>query len=137
MGEMQTDPNFGNYLVRLNHTQDQLILLDFGAIKQFDDKLLSIAKNLLIAGFYQDAVRMKHAMTGYAFFDELTGKPKDDMAQVFLLACEPFARADLLTYTDLLAQGKYLWARSDLYGRVMSRAKEGMTSLEFALPPKR
>ncbi|MGD4318065.1 AarF/UbiB family protein, partial [Xanthomonas citri pv. citri] len=42
-GDMQTDPNFGNYLIRLAqkpNTQqpdtqlDQLVLLDFGAIRQ-------------------------------------------------------------------------------------------------------
>lgn len=136
-GEMQTDPNFGNYLVRLDESgQDKLVLLDFGAIKQFDDKLLSIAKNLLTAGFYQDKTMMKNAMTGYEFFDKLTGKPKDDMAQVFLLACEPFAGHEYLADKSHLDNDRYVWTNSDLYARVMSQAKDGMTSLEFALPPK-
>lgn len=136
-GEMQTDPNFGNYLVRLdeNTQQDKLVLLDFGAIKQFDDKLLTIAKNLLIAGFHQNKTMMKEAMTGYPFFDKLSGKPRDDMASVFLLACEPFASP---THLDgqYLDDGKYIWAKSDLYNRVMTSAKTGMQSLEFSLPPK-
>ena len=41
-GEMQTDPNFGNYLVRLGNgqdIQDKIVLLDFGAIRQFDEHL--------------------------------------------------------------------------------------------------
>src|SRR5690606_21380415 len=45
-GEMQTDPNFGNYLVRVatdEHEIDKLVLLDFGAIRQFDNNLLTIA----------------------------------------------------------------------------------------------
>lgn len=136
-GEMQTDPNFGNYLVRINDNSDQLVLLDFGAIKAFDDKLLTIAKNLLRAGYHQDKAMMKAAMTGYAFFDELTGKPKDDMADVFLMACEPFAHPDRLTdkrYLDV--DGCYLWAHSDLYNRVMMTAKRAMTSTKFSLPPK-
>ena len=44
-GEMQTDPNFGNYLVRISDNEneiDKLVLLDFGAIRQFDDGLLTI-----------------------------------------------------------------------------------------------
>ena len=32
--------------------------------------------------------------------------------------------------------GRYIWAGSDLYARVMNKAKEGMQSLEFTLPPK-
>ncbi len=137
-GEMQTDPNFGNYLVRLGDgdTPDKLVLLDFGAIKQFDDKLLGIAKNLLTAGFYQDKTMMKNAMTGYEFFDKLNSKPKDDMADVFLLACEPFANPQCLTDKSRLDNHCYIWANSDLYARVMSKAKNGMTSLEFTLPPK-
>lgn len=136
-GEMQTDPNFGNYLVRLGEdgAPDKLVLLDFGAIKQFDDKLLAIAKNLLLAGHHQDKAMMKAAMTGYEFFDKLNGKPKDDVADVFLLACEPFANPDRLS-DDKLDNGRYIWAKSNLYQRVMDNAKDGMTSLEFSLPPK-
>lgn len=135
-GEMQTDPNFGNYLVRIDDDGDKLILLDFGAIKQFDQHLLGIARNLIKAGHHQDREQMKLAMTGYDFFDKLSGKPKDDMASVFLLACEPFAKPDCIDAQRLDAQGRYLWAGSDLYNRVMLRAKDGMTSLEFSLPPK-
>ncbi|UYZ67448.1 AarF/ABC1/UbiB kinase family protein [Moraxella bovis] len=136
-GEMQTDPNFGNYLVRLDDVteQDKLILLDFGAIKQFDDKLLTIAKNLLIAGHYQDKTMMKNAMTGYDFFDKLTGKPQDNVADVLMMACEPFADSDTAD-SEYLDDDKYIWAKSDLYQRVMTTAKSGMQSLEFSLPPK-
>ncbi len=136
-GEMQTDPNFGNYLVRLDEDghQDKLVLLDFGAIKQFDDKLLTIAKNLLIAGHYQDLNMMQNAMTGYAFFDTLTGKPKEDVAKVLLMACEPFAQSEKV-HEEYLDDGRYKWAKSNLYNRVMMSAKSGVQSLEFSLPPK-
>ena len=138
-GEMQTDPNFGNYLVRLNDLDqnDKLVLLDFGAIKTFDDKLLTIAKNLLVAGFCQDKDMMKRAMTGYPFFDTLADKAKEDMATVFLLACEPFADPQRLLNQQIFdAHGRYIWAQSDLYNRVMNTAKKAMISFEFNLPPK-
>ena len=135
-GEMQTDPNFGNYLVRSENDVDRLVLLDFGAVKRFDNHLLTIAKNLLTAGYHQDSQMMKSAMTGYDFFDKLTGKPKDDMAKVFLMACEPFAKAEHVNDSYLDDNNRYLWAGSQLYNRVMASAKDGMTSLEFSLPPK-
>lgn len=140
-GEMQTDPNFGNYLVRYEDGIDKLILLDFGAIKQFDSHLLNIARGLIIAGHQQDKNLMMAAMTGYEFFDKLAGQPKSDMAEVFLMACEPFARADklIIASSDMLhldGEGLYIWANSNLYTRVMSAAKNGMQSLEFSLPPK-
>lgn len=141
-GEMQTDPNFGNYLVHYEDGIDKLILLDFGAIKQFDDHLLSIAYGLISAGYHQDKQQMMAAMTGYAFFDQLNGKPKSDIAEVFLMACEPFAHAQALKTrhgghsSHLDEQGLYIWSGSDLYARVMNAAKNGMQSREFSLPPK-
>lgn len=141
-GEMQTDPNFGNYLVRYEDGIDKLVLLDFGAIKQFDDHLLSIARGLISAGYYQDKQQMMAAMTGYDFFDQLNGKPKSDMAEVFLMACEPFAHAQALKTRHgghsphLDERGLYIWSGSDLYARVMNTAKNGMQSREFSLPPK-
>ena len=142
MRELQTDPNFGNYLVRYEDGIDKLILLDFGAIKQFDDHLLSIAYGLISAGYHQDKQQMMAAMTGYAFFDQLNGKPKSDIAEVFLMACEPFAHAQALKTrhgghsSHLDEQGLYIWSGSDLYARVMNAAKNGMQSREFSLPPK-
>ncbi|VEG13607.1 ABC1 kinase family protein [Moraxella cuniculi] len=141
-GEMQTDPNFGNYLVRHEDGIDKLILLDFGAIKQFDQHLLSIAKGLMAAGYHQDKSQMMTAMTGYDFFDKLTGKPKSDMAEVFLMACEPFANTEKLITAHagncphLDDEQRYIWVGSNLYARVMNTARQGMQSLEFSLPPK-
>ncbi|MFA9485932.1 MULTISPECIES: ABC1 kinase family protein [unclassified Moraxella] len=136
-GEMQTDPNFGNYLVKIDDDgADKLVLLDFGAVKQFDEHLLHLAKNLMTAGYHQNKDMMMNAMQGYDFFDKLKDKPKEDMAKVFLLACEPFSDAKHLSAQFLDNKGCYLWANSQLYHRVMSCAKDGMTSLEFSLPPK-
>ena len=52
-GEMQTDPNFGNYLVRLgngNDILDKIVLLDFGAIRQFDEHLLVLLASSFMLG---------------------------------------------------------------------------------------
>ena len=93
-GEMQTDPNFGNYLVRLGdgeNIQDKIVLLDFGAIRQFDQHLLNVARNLIQAGYHHDSDMMVKAMTGYEFFDSIPPSIKPDMAKVFLLATEAFS----------------------------------------------
>ncbi len=93
-GEMQTDPNFGNYLVRVSENEgdiDKLVLLDFGAIRQFDNNLLTIAHGLLKAGYRHDHQAMMLAMTGYDFFDSMSNKVRSDMASLFLLATEPFS----------------------------------------------
>ena len=51
------------------------------------------------------------------------------------MACEPFAKAQYINAKHL-DDGRYIWANSNLYNKVMSKAKSGMQSLEFALPPK-
>lgn len=144
-GEMQTDPNFGNYLIRTREDgQDKLVLLDFGAIKAFDSKLLTIAKALLTAGHHHDHAMMVAAMNqgagDYEFFSQMSEQVKSDMADVFLIATEPFAKADRLRTTGkdahLSANGRYHWANSDLYNRTLSHARRCMQSKEFVLPPK-
>lgn len=141
-GEMQTDPNFGNYLVRLGNGQDlpdQIVLLDFGAIRQFDAHLLHVARQLIIAGFYHDKPNMIAAMTGYAFFDQIPATVKPDMADVFLLATEAFSTPQ--HNPDMPAglideQHRYNWKQSQLHSRVMQQAARSMASRYFAVPPK-
>ena len=141
-GEMQTDPNFGNYLVRLGNGEDQLdqiILLDFGAIRQFDSHLLGVARNLIQAGYYHDPDMMVKAMTGYEFFDSIPPSIKPDMAKVFLLATEAFSSP--MNNPDLPQgvmdeQFRYDWKKSQLHSRVMQQASRSMASRYFSVPPK-
>lgn len=144
-GEMQTDPNFGNYLVRLTEDTvdssqiDKLVLLDFGAIRQFDYNLLTIARALLRAGYYHDHAAMMAAMKGYEFFDTMSQQVKSNVASLFLLATEPFSdptlNPDIPKYC-LDPQSRYIWAKSKLHSRISANAKRAMQSFEFNLPPK-
>ncbi len=141
-GEMQTDPNFGNYLVRIaddEHSQDKLVLLDFGAIRQFDYHLLTIAQGLLRAGYHHNHEAMELAMTGYDFFDSMSEKVSSDIAALFLLATEPFSNPE--TNPDIPAdcldsEQNYIWANSKLHSRISINAQRAMQSFEFNLPPK-
>ena len=141
-GEMQTDPNFGNYLVRLGdgeNIQDKIVLLDFGAIRQFDAQLLKVARNLIKAGYDHNAETMVNAMTGYEFFDGMPLSIKPDMAKVFLLATEAFSSKE---NNPDLPEGvmddlqRYDWKKSQLHSRVMQRASKSMASRYFSVPPK-
>lgn len=143
-GEIQTDPNFGNYLLRLHDNRpDQLVLLDFGAIKTFDKELIIIAQQLFIAGYHQDKTEMVNAMraSNYPFFTKMSDTVINDLADVFLIATEGFAKPSILSnlnpdssYLDKC--GNYDWANSNLYTRTSAHAKRCMQSLEFAMPPK-
>ena len=141
-GEMQTDPNFGNYLVRISVNTDEidkLVLLDFGAIRQFDDTLLTIAHNLLRAGYHHDHQAMMTSMTGYEFFDTMSDKVRSDIAALFLLATEPFSHPDSnpnIPADCLDSQKRYIWANSKLHSRISASATKAVQSFEFNLPPK-
>lgn len=144
-GEMQTDPNFGNYLVRLAESNtdnmDKLVLLDFGAIRQFDEDLLSLARSLLKAGFKHDKIDMYDAMTdsNYEFFTYLNKKNRRNMAELFVLATEPFSNSKTNNHIDsdcLDDEGGYIWAKSELHSRIMQRSKSAMQTIDFIIPPK-
>ena len=141
-GEMQTDPNFGNYLVRLGDGvkhNDKIVLLDFGAIRQFDNNLLNVARNLIIAGYEHDSEKMVKAMTGYEFFDAMPLSIKPDMAKVFLLATEAFSSKQNnpdLPEGVMDDENRYDWKKSQLHSRVMQRASKSMASRYFSVPPK-
>ncbi|MGA6102234.1 ABC1 kinase family protein [Psychrobacter pocilloporae] len=141
-GEMQTDPNFGNYLVRVSDNGDdidKLVLLDFGAIRQFDSNLLTIARGLLRAGYHHNHQAMTLAMTGYDFFDSMSDKVRSDIASLFLLATEPFSdpeKNDDIPTDCLDEQNRYIWANSKLHSRLSTKATRAMQSFEFNLPPK-
>lgn len=141
-GEMQTDPNFGNYLIRLADSSehiDQIVLLDFGAIRQFDAHLLKIARQLVQAGHSQNHQQMMSAMTGYDYFDTLPYQAKYDMARVFLMASESFTHTGhshpipAQTFTE---QQLYDWKNSQLHSRILQFSKEAVKSTEFTVPPK-
>ena len=141
-GEMQTDPNFGNYLVRVSENTDdidKLVLPDFGAIRQFDSNLLTIARGLLRAGYHHNHQAMTLAMTGYDFFDSMSDKVRSDIASLFLLATEPFSdpeKNDDIPTDCLDEQNRYIWANSKLHSRLSTKATRAMQSFEFNLPPK-
>ncbi|ENX41294.1 MULTISPECIES: ABC1 kinase family protein [unclassified Acinetobacter] len=141
-GEMQTDPNFGNYLVRLgdgNDVKDKIVLLDFGAIRQFDNNLLTVARNLIHAGYDHDKNAMVKAMTGYEFFDGMPESVKPGMADVFLIATEAFSCPSNnpdMPVGIMDDQDRYDWKKSQLHSRVMQQAGQSMASRYFSVPPK-
>lgn len=140
-GEVQTDPNFGNYLVLLgeNGEADRLVLLDFGAVREFPEKTLRIAREMTRASFYVDKPRIKAAMREFTFMSVLPEESVDRLADVFFLAFEPFAEDFSRTEPPagvVDEQGNYAWAKSELHLRAIAGAAKSATSRSFSVPPK-
>ena len=82
---------------------------------------------------------MKVAMTGYDFFDTMSEKVTADIADLFLLATEPFSNPDTnpdIPLNCLDVNKRYIWANSKLHSRISVKAQRAMQSFEFNLPPK-
>ena len=69
-GQMQTDPNFANYLYDPN--EQRIILLDFGAARRIDPGVAQNYKALLKAGLNGDVSAMEKTAQKLGFVDEDT-----------------------------------------------------------------
>ena len=138
-GEMQTDPNFGNYLVRLGNGDDipdKIILLDFGAVRDFPEDLLQLARKLTKASVLRNKPAMLDAMQGFGFFDNMPLEVKEGIADLFFLAVEPFSDLSDAPPEMVTADGRYIWAKSNLHTRVLKQATKSAANREFSVPPK-
>jgi predicted unusual protein kinase regulating ubiquinone biosynthesis (AarF/ABC1/UbiB family) len=90
--QMQTDPNFANY--RYNPSSKQLILLDFGATREFPPEMAPAYRQLMQAGLAGDRAATRRAMIEIGFFDEKTlQRHQDAVINIFELSLEPLLQA--------------------------------------------
>ena len=138
-GEIQTDPNFGNYLVRLGEQEgepDRIVLLDFGAVRDFPDDLLALARKLTHAAFHRDHDAMLRAMSGFTFFDNMPDSVKNSLTGLFFLAIEPFSDLADAPAEAVTPERTYDWAKGKLHARVGSLAAKSAATRHFSVPPK-
>lgn len=138
---MQTDPNFGNYLLRVNPGQDhdQIVLLDFGAIREFDDQVLGPGREMIRGAWHHDTDRIIAATTALDFLSNgVPRKQLEEFAELCFEAVEVLQDPDRFPppASVLNARGEYLWGKSDLPKRVMARAGRSALSRYFDVPPK-
>jgi len=139
-GEIQTDPNFGNYRIRRGNGKqaDQLVLLDFGAMKKFPPGFLNPFRSMISAAhherrdeFLKSAIALEFMRADYP--EEVL----QNFADVAMGIIEPLA-ANYHNVPDfaLNPKGEYRWAESKLPRRVAKKASQASLSKYFALPPK-
>ncbi len=147
-GEMQTDPNFGNYFIRLGHTAahsdehpaDKIVLIDFGAVRRFPTHILEPGKELVRGAYHHDLQRIKKAMLHLGFVPQ--GTPDSvfsSFAELCFLAIEPFvspSEAWPASKYYNAATGAYHWGDSNLASRAVAQAAKSAVSRFFSIPPK-
>ena len=141
-GFLQTDPNFGNYLLRLDDRRkkfasDELVLLDFGSVLDCSEDFLFHLRHVIDAGQQQDVPRLVDGLIGLGCLRE---DAPEEGRQMFADFCqhllEPLRAPQHLPAQYLNEDGQYCWGKSRLMRRAGKQAAVSATSRHFT-PPSR
>ncbi|MCS6837486.1 MAG: AarF/ABC1/UbiB kinase family protein [Bdellovibrionaceae bacterium] len=144
-GVVQTDPHLGNYAIRLKSPhhkqshQDQIILYDFGAVRQYPQDFLSPYYQMIWASLHNDSPALRKAATQLKFIDPHDPEELVHLFESFCLqTVEPFLDPkDPRVKEDpaMLPSGSYQWAHSTLPQRLTHIGWNMIRRFEFRAPP--
>lgn len=125
-GIVQTDPHLGNYRIRISPTgEDQLILLDFGAVRKYPTDFLQPYHRMVSASYFNDAEALKSSALELRF---ITENDSPDLRRLFddfcFMTVEPFLN------------GVYDWGASDLPQRLTKKVFQMIQKFELRPPPR-
>lgn len=141
-GLLQTDPNFGNYLLELDDRRksvanDKLVLLDFGAAMILPETTLYYLQQVIVAGQEQN---IKPLISGLLGLGWLKADASEQACQTFATFCiellEPLRKPEQLPAEYLNKDGEYCWAKSKLMQRASKQGAANASSRHFT-PPAR
>jgi len=140
-GELQTDPNFGNYRIQFDSSgagSDRIVLLDFGAVMEYDRKFLQIVKSMILAAYQDSYEQIRQGAIDLEMMQEhYPEQVHEDFAALCRLLLEPFVhKHENIPAHALNAEGEYCWANSQLPKRAAKHAASSAMSKYFAIPPK-
>jgi predicted unusual protein kinase regulating ubiquinone biosynthesis (AarF/ABC1/UbiB family) len=137
-GEMQTDPNPGNYLVDVGDDgeMDRIVMLDFGAVRPLSLSLRETMHKLLKAVCDSDDELVVEGVCELGF---VAGDASSEVKQGFVKLCYAIMEPMLVNQGGvdpryLNSNGEYRWAESRLMKRVASKAAGSATSRHFSVP---
>lgn len=143
-GEIQTDPNFGNYRIRIagesgaEGEHDQIVLLDFGAVQAYSPEFLDPVIQMIRASYEGD---LNGVVDGGIRLNFMSRDWPDEVLDKFGSVCmsvlEPLS-PNQSEWPDhaVNENGEYRWKQSDLPSRVARQAARSAISRYFKVPPK-
>jgi predicted unusual protein kinase regulating ubiquinone biosynthesis (AarF/ABC1/UbiB family) len=139
--ELQTDPNFGNYRVRLaseSDEHDQLVLLDFGAVRAFPEHIMKPVELMIRGAYFRDKKKVLDGAVAVNFMQpHFPPKVLNAFTEIIYDLMEPVAsEANPPPAFALNQYGDYCWVESDLPARVARKATISAISKHFNMPPK-
>lgn len=134
---VQTDPHFGNYKVRLDDQgRDRLVLLDFGATREYSAKFVRDYALIVRGALMQDAPTVGLGATAIGLIDaRFPPAALQSFADMCARIVEPFEPERAPPHL-LNAAGAYCFGRSDLPMRASQMAAKNALSLSFQVPPR-
>lgn len=138
-GIVQTDPHLGNYKVRLNpEGKDQLVLLDFGAVRDYPQEFLQPYYRMIKSLERNDLEGLRQAAMDLKFLYEADApKLKQSFEDFCLMTMEPFLDPkDIRANKNFMADsGNYDFKNSDLPQRATKKGFEIMQNFKLRAPP--
>ena len=133
LGIMQTDPNFGNYLISAEG--DRLTLLDFGSVVVLDEPLRRALCDTIVAGCQGEEQALFDALERLGCLPADAGSHARDTFRTFICnLLEPLGHPDTLPPEYLNSAGEYCWGRSELINRTGRQVARAVASREFSIP---
>jgi predicted unusual protein kinase regulating ubiquinone biosynthesis (AarF/ABC1/UbiB family) len=137
---VQTDPHIGNYRIRFNENgQDQIVLFDFGATREYDDDFVRSYRQMLKGLVLNDQKMFRRAATHLKFID-----PSDDPELVRLFdefcieSVEPFLTPEdpRIAPGTFDKDGNYDWKNTDLPQRLSKKVFKIIRQFKWRTPPR-
>ncbi len=123
-GLVQTDPNFGNFLIQENPLR--IVLLDFGSTKEYTQEFISAYKKLIIACFYgKDEEIIKYTFEMNLIDKRESQATLDLYLEMMKAIIEPFQSED-----------KFDFANSEYVQKTRDLSIDFTQALKFSAPPK-
>lgn len=137
-GVVQTDPHLGNYKVRLDEDgNDQLVLLDFGAVRKYEDSFIIPYRKMIRAALMQDTQALEQASLELKF---LAAEDPPQLRKYFqefcLLSVEPFLSPEICPSIYFDQDGNYDWKSSDLPRRLTQIGLKIIRGFPLRTPPR-
>lgn len=97
-GLVQTDPNPGNFLITKDN---QLALLDFGAVKKYSEEFIKGYRKVLISAFHHDHEKLLQESYQMGLIDSReSAETKKIYLEMMDLLCVPFRNKELFNFNN-------------------------------------